>query len=256
MSSSATDAAFGGGVLVVGATGLVGSEVARLLDARGISTHAFVRDAEAAKRSLPPGVGLWSGDLAERGSVQAALRESGAERMFVALRNGPAQAELEANAYRAAEAAGVRYIVKLSTAPAVVERDGATSVGGAHMQAERALQQSGAGWTSLRANYFFQNLLRPGLAVGPGFAPALLAAEPAAFRSWFARARVSMVDARDVAAAAAALLASADAALAPHLAQRPSLTGPRAVSMADAAAALAALLDVRCDGDARRLPLA
>ncbi|KAJ1494304.1 hypothetical protein T484DRAFT_1927572 [Baffinella frigidus] len=226
---------FRGSILVVGATGLVGGEVARLLAEHGIATHALARDAGRARQILPAGVNILRGDLGDQESLLAALRTSGAERMFVATHRpasakGPTQAELEGNAYRAAALEGVQYIVKLSTAPAVVGSPG-TGVGSVHSLSEDALKECGVSWTSLRSNYFLQNVLRPGLAVGPGYTPKLLAESPAKIRSWFADSPISMVDSRDVALAAATLLCSSPEELAPHLSQTPSLTGPRAVTM-------------------------
>ena len=59
-------------VLVTGATGKVGSAVARRLADRGEEVIALVRDVAAAREALPAGVELARGDVTEPGSLQAA----------------------------------------------------------------------------------------------------------------------------------------------------------------------------------------
>ncbi|MFD0257079.1 NAD-dependent epimerase/dehydratase family protein [Kitasatospora indigofera] len=58
--------------LVTGATGTVGHPLARLLAERGVRVRALVRDP--ARGGLPPGVEAWPGDLAEPGSLRAAVQ--------------------------------------------------------------------------------------------------------------------------------------------------------------------------------------
>ena len=62
---------------------------------------------------------------------------------------------LECNAISAAAAAGVEYIVKLSTASPIIAK-GKEGQAAAHVAAEEALACSGVDYTSLRANYFMQ----------------------------------------------------------------------------------------------------
>jgi len=63
-------------ILVVGATGLLGSEICRRLRERGRDVRALVRAGsarEAALRAL--GVHIATGDLRDRGSLVAACRD-------------------------------------------------------------------------------------------------------------------------------------------------------------------------------------
>ena len=65
-----------------------------MLTENGVATHALARDADRAREILPAGVKILRGDLGDEASVREALKTSGAERMFVATRNGPMQASL------------------------------------------------------------------------------------------------------------------------------------------------------------------
>lgn len=64
-----------GMILVTGATGTIGSEVVRLLAARGEKTRALTRDPARAR--VPSGVEVVRGDFRAPGTVEAAM--AGAE---------------------------------------------------------------------------------------------------------------------------------------------------------------------------------
>jgi nucleoside-diphosphate-sugar epimerase len=61
-------------VLVTGATGLIGNAVAKQLAAKGTHVRALVRDPARAKKLLPEGVELVSGDITDESSVRDAVR--------------------------------------------------------------------------------------------------------------------------------------------------------------------------------------
>jgi uncharacterized protein YbjT (DUF2867 family) len=215
--------------LVMGATGTVGKEVVRELGSRGVRTRAFVRDRERAARILGPDVELALGDLTKPASVEAALE--GVSRLFLLAPSDPRQAEWEALVADAARRAGVAYAVKLSALNAAPD----SSVDDLrwHWQGEHSLAESGIPHAVIRCNFFAQFFLI--------FAPAIRA--ESRFRAPVregpgSEGKVSPVDARDIAASAAALLASdapADDALY-------ELTGPEALGYPDVAARLSAAL--------------
>jgi len=60
-------------ILIIGATGLVGSAALRQLTARGVPVRALVRSAEKAATLVGPGVETVIGDLEQPASLQAAL---------------------------------------------------------------------------------------------------------------------------------------------------------------------------------------
>ena len=210
-------------VLVIGATGLVGGEVARLLARRGVSVRALARDPGRAAPLAALGIGIVAGDLGAPESLARAC--AGVERVFLASALDPRQVELQGNAVEAARRAGVRHVVKLSglaTAP-----ESSVASGRWHAQTERQIEASGMGWTHLRPLFFFQNLLRAAPHVaGSGVLPDTTGDAP-----------IAGVDARDVAACAAAALAT-DA----HLGCAYQLTASEAFSYSELADRLSRLL--------------
>lgn len=93
----------------------------------------------------------------------------------------------------------------------------------------------------LRSNYFFQNLLKPGLAVAAGYTPRDVG-KRGVLKCWDLMASgpgISMVDARDVGhVAAVALLQGAKAIQPKNGGNLVDITGGEAVTMTDVAAAM------------------
>jgi uncharacterized protein YbjT (DUF2867 family) len=197
-------------VLVIGATGNVGSQVIRSLGERGVAARAFVRDAERAAGMLGSDVELAVGDLADRDSIDRALH--GVDRLFLACGNVPGQVGFECAAIDAARAAGLTRVVKLSSpdpgvdAPLIFDRW--------HGEIERHLLGSGLATVLLRPRTYMTNLLAYAQTIrqtGRLFAPA-------------GSARISFVDPVDVGAAAAAALVEDGLDRAAY-----TLTGPEAI---------------------------
>ena len=215
-------------ILVTGATGTTGSEVVRAFTARAGRVRAFVRDAEKAQRKLGPGVELAIGDFADLGSVRAALE--GTNTLFLSCADDPRRVSWETAAIDAAVAAGVRRVVKLSTAAAAPGSP--VAFWDWHGQVEQHLRSSGADWTILRPAYYLSNLLAgaPQVAAeGRLYAPA-------------GTARIAMIDPRDVGASAAAVLSSAG-----HEGQTYLLTGPAAITYTQVAAELSEVMGSRVE---------
>jgi dihydroflavonol-4-reductase len=110
--------------LVTGATGKVGNAVTRALAARGDDVRALVRDPERARRWIPDGVEMVTGDVTVPASLSPAIE--GCEVVFNAM-GLPEQwladesmfervnARGTENVVRAARDAGVRRVVQTST---------------------------------------------------------------------------------------------------------------------------------------------
>ena len=226
-------------VVVSGASGRVGSEVARGLSERpGVRVVALVRSAEKARGMLPDGVVVLEADYGDPAALDAALaRVETGFRLFLACGNAPEQAELELNVARAARARGCAFCCKLSTATAVLEmRQGPYE---AHSRVEAALREEASDarlpHAVLRPNLFMQMLTAPPLGVAAHLLESDRAEHP------FADAAISMIDARDVAAVGAAILVSDDPE-AQHGSRTYELTGPAAATLAgDLADALRAV---------------
>ena len=105
-------------ILIVGATGLVGSATVRHLTACGVPVRALVRSAEKAATLADAGVEAMVGDLEQPASLDAAL--DGVTRALLISPLHPRQVEWQGNFVEAARRAGGVHIVKLSglgTAP-------------------------------------------------------------------------------------------------------------------------------------------
>ena len=208
-------------ILIVGATGLVGSATLRQLTGRGVSVRALVRSPEKAATLAGPGVETIVGDLEQPGSLDAAL--DGVTRALIISPLNPHQVEWQGNFVEAARRAGVVHIVKLSglgTAP-----DSPLRSGRWHAQTERHIADAGLPFTYLHPPFFMQNLLRSAAAIA---AQGVLVASMQA-------GKIAMVDARDVAAVAVAALTSDD-----HVGKTYTITGPEALSFQEVAQKLAA----------------
>jgi uncharacterized protein YbjT (DUF2867 family) len=206
-------------ILVTGATGQVGREVVRLL-AGDVPVRALVRDRDAARLD---GAEVAVGSFEDRASLACAM--TGVETLFLAGRDNPAQVDQHSRVLAAAAAAGVGRIVKLSAAAAAPDSPVALMCW--HAATEQELRATGAGWTFLRPHLYMQNLLRFAAEVaGSGTLTAPMGS-----------GEFPLVDTRDVAAAAAAVLREPRQ----HAMRTYVLTGPRAVSYAEIATAMAAV---------------
>jgi uncharacterized protein YbjT (DUF2867 family) len=221
-------------ILLTGATGTVGGQVARELKSAGVPFTALVRDRARGEQALGAEVELREGDYERPDTIVAAFE--GADRVFLVASLVPQLAELEGNAVDAAVRAGVRHVVKLSTAGVAQAPDAA---GGSvprqyplHRRAEEQLERSGIAFTHLRPGPFMQNTLN---------FRASIAAE-GVFRGAWGNGAMGYVDVRDVAAVAAVVLTEDS-----HEGQVYELTGPQALSPADIALKLSAAIgrDVR-----------
>jgi uncharacterized protein YbjT (DUF2867 family) len=72
-------------VLVLGATGKVGSAVVKSLIEKEVPVQALVRDPAKARGLLPEGVALLAGDLEQPATLQRAMK--GVDKVFLATPN-------------------------------------------------------------------------------------------------------------------------------------------------------------------------
>jgi len=209
-------------VLVIGGTGVMGSEVMRSLEGRcrlRALVHSDMSDAEIARRY--PQAERVQRDLLDAGSLEAAF--AGVDRVFLLTPSVPEQASLEENALAAALTAGVQRIVYISS----TDVDWEIELSAAHRAMEQRLADSGVEHTVVRPEYLLNNLLGEvdDLARGRLVAPS-------------AQGRCPFVDARDVGAVAAAVLLAAEPRQGPV-----EVTGPESLSWAQLAGRLQEALD-------------
>ncbi|WP_283136345.1 NAD(P)H-binding protein [Rhizohabitans arisaemae] len=199
-------------ILVTGATGKVGGQAVAQLVELGADVRVLSRDPQAAR--FPSGVEVARGDLADAGSLDAALTGVGA----VFLVWPTLQADHAATAVIGEITRRVPQVVYLSSAGAADgDRRPTDPINLSHTEIERLIRESGAAWTFLRAGGFAANDL--------GWAPEIrqggVVREP--FGGW---AR-SLVHEADLAAVGVrALIEEGHAGVAYHL------TGPEALTQA------------------------
>ncbi|MFG2358700.1 SDR family oxidoreductase [Streptomyces sp. NPDC048521] len=146
-------------VLVTGASGTVGGLVVRTLAERKVPVRGVVRRQESAAALRDqdlPGVEVVVTDLANADAVPAL--PAGVDAVFLVTANTSDQLAQERNVIRAAAAAGVQRLVKLSVGGASPEAP--IAFARVHHAAEQELAASGVAYTVLRPAFFMDNLLQ------------------------------------------------------------------------------------------------
>lgn len=139
-------------ILVTGASGQLGKKVAQQLEQAGAPLRLMVRDRNKAPDIQNAEV--VEGNYTDPASLQAAF--NGIERAFiVSLHERPMErAKLHRNAFMAAAAANVAYVVYTSFQGAA--EDSEFSMGRDHCRSETYLKESGLTYTALRNNYYME----------------------------------------------------------------------------------------------------
>lgn len=210
-----------GSVLVTGATGTVGDAVTEFLLARGTAVLGAVRNADDAAR-LREGVQARHFDFSmSPPELDEALE--GCDRLF--LMRPPAIGDVQTYLFPVIDAAlrgGIRHIVFLSLQG--VQQNKSTP----HYAVEQYLKSAGAPFTSLRPNFFMQNL------------STTHAAEIRDDDEVFVPAGCSFtafIDARDIGRVATAVLTEAG-----HIGQKYTLSGEQSLTYRNVAAILTEVL--------------
>jgi uncharacterized protein YbjT (DUF2867 family) len=138
--------------LITGATGDVGSKVVDGLIKQGERPRVFVRDAEKARSRFGDRVDVFSGDLANTGSLKTALE--GVDVLFL-VNSGPQIPVRDDAAAKAAKAASVRHLVKLSS----MDVQQGLAIGAWHEQGGMAIRAIGIPFTFVQPTGFMSNLL-------------------------------------------------------------------------------------------------
>jgi uncharacterized protein YbjT (DUF2867 family) len=204
-------------ILVTGATGNVGGEVAAALAARGDGVRAVVRDP--ARANLPAGVELVQGDLELPESLTPAL--DGARAVFL-LGGWGDMPEL----LRRIQRARVEHVVLL-TSRCVVRGRADNPVTRMWLDSEAAVRDSGVAWTVLRPSGYQSNALR--------WLPQLRQGD--VVRAPWPDVAIAAIDPADIAAGAATILTEPG-----HEGLAHSLSGPEPLTPGDQIETLAAVL--------------
>jgi uncharacterized protein YbjT (DUF2867 family) len=206
-------------VLVCGATGQIGTLVRAALDNANVPWLGLSRRAPASAQ--------WrQADFEQPATLGPALE--GVSTVFLVSSDHPRQDQLEIAMVEACRARSVARVVKLSGQSAGLEPP--VSFGLMHARIEQALRESGMKWSFLRPTFFMQSLLLMADTVAGG---KIIAAT--------GKGEIAFVDARDVADAAARVLADPAA----HDGRIHTLTGPRALDFAGVAELLSSAVGHR-----------
>lgn len=210
-------------ILIIGGRSKIGRALIDDLLARGRRVAALVRPGEPAD-GIPSGAVSVTGDLASEGSLVTAM--GGVDKVFLLSSPHPDAVTWHRNAIDAARRTQVKLLVRSSILGA--DRESAAEFITAHTASDRYLEASGLPYVIVRPNLFLQNIPESTI-------PAIDAAGN--FYVNAGQARISMVDTRDVAAVAAAVLTEDG-----HAGACYDVTGPQALSYSDVAAKLTSAL--------------
>ncbi|MBV9854912.1 MAG: NmrA family NAD(P)-binding protein [Streptosporangiaceae bacterium] len=198
-------------ILVIGGGSRTGRELLRLLRGAGARLRVLTREAGPAD-----GPDTVVGDLGEPGTLDRAM--AGVDKVFLLCSAAPRELAWHQNAIDAAARAGVALLVRSSILAA--SPDSPSRFIRDHGRADEHLRASGVPYTIVRPNFYMHNVtaLWPAALDQEGnyYAPA-------------GDARISMVDARDVAAVAARALTGDG-----HSGKVYDVTGPEALGHAEA----------------------
>jgi uncharacterized protein YbjT (DUF2867 family) len=198
-------------VLVIGATGNVGSQVVRQLLEAGAEVQALVRKPESAR--LPAGVELLKGDLGD----PACLDGLGAVDAAFLAWCAPLATAAHVVGKLAARAGRIVFLSNMTVRDGVNAYDNREST--THYELERLISQGPCQWAFLRAGVFANNAR---LWWGPQIRAGNLVRWP------YGEARTAPVHERDIAAVAVRALLDEGRHAAKYV-----LTGPEALSHRD-----------------------
>ncbi|MFJ9366360.1 NAD(P)H-binding protein [Nocardia sp. NPDC101769] len=207
-------------LLLTGATGNIGRELTRILDANDLDFRALVRDPARAA-TLPARAETCRGDLDDPASLDRAM--TGVTGLFLLVPG--VGLDHTRNLLHAAARAGVGRIVMISSAHVLVEP--LPAMGSWHHERENLVRASGIPCTILRPGGYMSNALE--------WIPALRAGDPILDPS--GPGRFAPIDPADIAEVAAHCLTEPG-----HTGVAYHLTGPESLTVGEQVAILARIL--------------
>lgn len=210
-------------ILITGATGKAGGELARQLTDADIPFSAIVRNPDKAEALQDMDADVVIGDLADREFVERAL--AGITQAVLIMPNVENQLAVEQQFVDAAVAAGVENIVYLSSIESLP--DATNPITRIHVETENHIRASGLHWTMIRPAFFMQTFL----------ASAPRIRETGQIVLPLGNGTVSATDLRDVAAVMVKVLTEPG-----HTQQSYDITGPELLTLTEIAKRFSTLL--------------
>lgn len=206
-------------ILVTGATGTVGKEVAIQLSMTDdirvrAGVHSIIK-GENLKRL--PGVEVVEMDFKDKNSLHAAFTQVDSVFMVTPFTND--QVEMAKALVDEAKKAGVKHLIKLSVIRADAEQE--LILARWHREIEQYIENSGIPYTFLRPSSFMQNFIN--------YDAASIKNEGRFYHST-GQGRIACIDVRDIAAVAVEVLLGSG-----HEGKVYELTGPESISNQEAA---------------------
>ncbi len=202
-------------ILVTGATGGIGGELARILKTAGHAFRVMCRKQDQLKSFREQGIDAISGDFDQPETLTQAMH--GCTKLFLITPPTPDQFRQECAAIDAAKEAGVKTVVKISASDSNVRST--VPWAKSHALIDHHLRASGLNWTILKPTAFMQNFFWFKEPISKGFIPLVSG-----------KGSVCWVDTRDVARVAAKVLTEDGHNHATYF-----LTGPETLDMNEAA---------------------
>ena len=210
-------------ILVTGATGKTGGELARQLTQADVPFSAIARSREKAAALLDMEADVVYGDLSDRTFLSAAM--AGIEKAVLIMPNVEDQLEIEKQFVDVAVEAGVQHIVYQSSMESV---PGSTNpITSIHVAAEEYIKASGLAWTMIRPGFFMQTFA----ASAPRIKESGNIVLP------LSNATLCVTDLRDVAAVMVKVLTEPG-----HENKSYDITGPELITMEEIAARFSNIL--------------
>ena len=142
-------------ILLTGVTGTTGSLLLNALKNKNVAMRAMLRDPDKLKDADIPGLEIVQGDYEDEASLEKAMQ--GVDRAFMLMPNIEQQLVNEKRFVDVARRVGVGHLVKLSASKA--DANSPAKLKSYHGQAEEYMAESGLTYTSVRPNFYMQNML-------------------------------------------------------------------------------------------------